>query len=223
MASSRAPYTRWDIELFQKEQKAATYGGFLVSGVFMFDSAFFSISKTEAQALDPHSTLILESNYSALHNSAPVTNLRTALSHANIGIFLGAGGSLASAIAASCPASSRAVTVPSVYSGTSGSLSVASGRVSYALGLVGPCLTLDTACSSSLVALHLAISALRLGECPRSGTSGVGVMTALVSFAFSVAGMLSSFGRCHTFDRCADGYCRGEGCGAFLSCWGLDE
>jgi acyl transferase domain-containing protein len=27
--------------------------------------------------------------------------------------------------------------------------------------------------------------------------------------------MLSALGRCHTFDRRADGYCRGEGCGAF--------
>lgn len=34
--------------------------------------------------------------------------------------------------------------------------------------------------------------------------------------AFSAAGMLSAFGRCHTFDRRGDGYCRGEGCGAFL-------
>ena len=38
----------------------------------------------------------------------------------------------------------------------------------------------------------------------------------MVSLAFSAAGMLSVLGRCHTFDRRADGYCRGEGCGAFL-------
>ena len=37
-----------------------------------------------------------------------------------------------------------------------------------------------------------------------------------VFVAFSVAGMLSNLGRCHTFDKRADGYCRGEGCGAFL-------
>ena len=50
----------------------------------------------------------------------------------------------------------------SVYSGTSGALSVASGRVSYTLGLTGPCLSLDTACSSSLVALHLGASLIKL-------------------------------------------------------------
>ena len=103
-----------------------------------------------------------------------------------------------------------------MYSGTSGALSVASGRVSYTLGLTGPCLTLDTACSSSLVAAHLAVSAIKLVECPRAAVTGVGWLTATVSLAFSAAGMLSALGRCHTFDRRADGYCRGEGCGAFL-------
>ena len=33
--------------------------------------------------------------------------------------------------------------------------------------------------------------------------------------------MLSAFGRCHTFDRRGDGYCRGEGCGAFLVASGV--
>ena len=92
-----------------------------------------------------------------------------------------------------------------------------SGRLSYALGLTGPCLTTDTACSSSLVAAHLAASALKLEECPRAVISGAGLLTVLVSMAFSAAGMLSTFGRCHTFDRRADGYCRGEGCGAFVA------
>lgn len=45
---------------------------------------------------------------------------------------------------------------------------------------------------------------------------GIGLLEATVTFIFSAAGMLSAQGRCHTFDRRADGYCRGEGCGAFV-------
>jgi len=39
----------------------------------------------------------------------------------------------------------------SAFSATSGTLSVACGRVSFALGLKGPSVSVDTACSSSLV------------------------------------------------------------------------
>ena len=42
------------------------------------------------------------------------------------------------------------------------------------------------------------------------------MLTGEVTAAFSAAGMLSALGRSHTFDLRADGYCRGEGCGAFL-------
>lgn len=41
----------------------------------------------------------------------------------------------------------------SAYTATSGTLSVACGRVSFTLGLKGPSVSIDTACSSSLVFL----------------------------------------------------------------------
>ena len=104
----------------------------------------------------------------------------------------------------------------SAYSGTSTALSVASGRVSYTLGLVGPAVSLDTACSSSLVAIHLGATSLRAEECASALAMGVSVLEENVTLAFSAAGMLSPLGRCHTFDSRADGYCRGEGCGAFV-------
>ena len=108
-------------------------------------------------------------------------------------------------------------------SATSGTLSVLSGRLSYTLGLTGPCMTTDTACSSSLVAAHLAVSALKLDESPRAAVAGIGVLTLAISETFSAAGMLSALGRCHTLDRRADGYCRGEGCGAFCFSSACDD
>ena len=134
---------------------------------------------------------------------------RSALAHAPVGFFLGAGGS-----SGATGGGGGASSTLSVYSGTAGALSVLSGRVSYTLGLTGPCMTTDTACSASLVAAHLAASALRLGESPGAAVTGVGMLAVAVTLAFTAAGMLSALGRCHTFDRRADGYCRGEGCGA---------
>ena len=162
--------------------------------------------------MDPMAMLVLETTYGALSDSG--SDSRDKLANAPIGFFLGAGGSTGNESSGTA-LPSGAKRAPSVYSATSGALSVLSGRLSYTLGLTGPCQTTDTACSSSLVAAHQAVSALKLGESPAAAVAGVGMLTVAVSVAFSAAGMLSALGRCHTFDRRADGYCRGEGCGAF--------
>lgn len=41
-----------------------------------------------------------------------------------------------------------------VFTASGVALSIASGRLSYTLGLIGPCYSIDTACASSLVSLH---------------------------------------------------------------------
>ena len=203
--NSGVPLLRW-----QNAQGAsymsATYGSF---AVFLSDGAAFGISRMELQGMNPQMMVVLEITTLTLCASS----CRATLVNTPVGLFLGAGGSMSSEGAGAGASNSKA---PSVYSGTSGALSVASGRVSFTLGLTGPCLTLDTACSSSLVAAHLAASAIKLAECPQAVATGVGMLTQPVSIAFSAAGMLSTWGRCHTFDRRGDGYCRGEGCGAFL-------
>lgn len=169
--------------------------------------------------MDTQIALIMEGSYAALcdrrMNSFRSGGCRQSLANQLVGFFLGMGGSIVSTVGSVSPGEITR-SAPSVYSGTSGALSVASGRVSYVLGLTGPCLSLDTACSSSLVALHLAASSLNLAQCPRAAATGIGMLAAGVTYAFSAAGMLSALGRCHTFDRRADGYCRGEGCCTFV-------
>ena len=92
-----------------------------------------------------------------------------------------------------------------------------SGRLSFSLGLVGPCYSIDAACASSLAALHTCIMTIKGGDSCEEGLGiGTKVLSEAVNYATSVAGMTSARGRCHTFDQRADGYCRGEGCGAFL-------
>ena len=110
----------------------------------------------------------------------------------------------------------RKETVSNVFSASGSSASITSGRLSYALGLVGPCYSIDTACSSALAALHTCKLAIKESECDRGVGVGTKVLSAGFSFQVSIAGMTSPRGRCHTFDVRADGYCRGEGCGGFL-------
>ena len=196
------------------------YGAFLDGGVFASDATAFGISRTEARALEPTTMLVLETSYGALWDPSASGRCRAQLANTSIGFFLGAGGSTGNQ---HMTAASSASSTLSVYSATSGTLSVLSGRLSYTLGLTGPCMTTDTACSSSLVAAHLAVSALKLDESPRAAVAGIGVLSVALSVVFSAAGMLSALGRCHTLDRRADGYCRGEGCGAFCFSSACDD
>jgi len=64
--------------------------------------------------------------------------------------------------------------------------------------------------------MHTAIVALERRESIQACVVGGGILEASFQTAFSAAGMLSNSGRCHSFDARANGYCRGEGCLAFV-------
>lgn len=180
-ATSNAPAGRWAV-VDDASYASSTYGFFVI---FSADPAAFGISSLEASSLNPQMMIVLEMSCSTLRASS------CQASHANTptGFFLGASG----AFSGEGDGNGQGQAL-SAYSGTSGALSVASGRVSYTLGLTGPCLTLDTACSSSLVAVHLAASAIKLVECPTAVAAGVGMLVQAISVAFSAAGMLSGLG-----------------------------
>ncbi|MEU2588076.1 type I polyketide synthase [Streptomyces avermitilis] len=184
----------------------ARQGGYLrdVSG---FDADFFGVSGREAAVLDPQHRLLLEVAWEAVeHAGLPPDRL----AGSSTGMYLG-------------------ISYNDFYEGLAGqplelegSLltnghCVAAGRISYLLGLHGPCVALDTACSSSLVALHLACGALESGECDLALAGGVTlILGSRTMRSFARMGMLSPTGRCHTFDAAADGFVRGEGCGVVV-------
>ena len=99
------------------------------------------------------------------------------------------------------------------YMATGNSHSVAAGRLSFVLGFVGPALAIDTACSlpgdRSRRVPKLAAAGMRFGS--RGGRQPDAHPQLTINFC--KARMLAPDGRCKTFDKSADGFSRGEGCG----------
>ena len=151
-AVREVPPDRWDVDAwYDAEGRPGTMitreAGFL-DDVATFDAGFFGISPREALEMDPAQRLLLLTAWEALENAGMAPD---GLSRSRTGVYVGLGLSDYARRHFLGPDPARMT----AYSGTGAFLSVAAGRISYALGLEGPALTVDTACSSSLGAITI--------------------------------------------------------------------
>ncbi|KAK3254043.1 hypothetical protein CYMTET_36729, partial [Cymbomonas tetramitiformis] len=207
------PAERWvmervDASFLEPRMIEATRHAHWLADVEWFDSAFFGISAAEALELDPQQRVLLEVSYDSL---ADAGHSKPGLAGAQIGVFVG----ISTAEFAFMTAFQGGGPGPFTLSG--GSLAMASGRISYCLGLHGPCLSTDTACSSALVAFSTGLTNVQSGACSSAVAGGVSLMTdPQTPLVLAAGGFLAPDGRCKTFDAGADGYGRGEGCGSVV-------
>ncbi|MCG3153918.1 MAG: hypothetical protein DKINENOH_00508 [bacterium] len=213
-AIREVPADRWDLNAYYDPDPDAPgkmstrFGGFL-DQVDHFDPHFFGISPREAASMDPQQRLLLEVTWEALEHAGLAAER---LEGSATGVFLGICSSdYPQLLLGQGPETFDA------YLATGASHAIASGRLSYVLGVHGPSVSIDTACSSSLVAVHLACLHLRSRSCRLALAGGVNVMlTPDTTITLSKARMMSPEGRCKTFDASANGFVRGEGCGIIV-------
>ena len=205
------PASRWNVDDYydpnpEAPGKMYTRCAGFIDSVDQFDPQFFGIAPREAQSMDPQQRLLLEVTWEALERAGQTPNK---LAGSRTGVYIGISGNDYSHL----QAKSTGAEAIDTYFGAGVAHSIASGRISYVLGLQGPSVSVDTACSASLTAVHLACQSLRAGESDMALAGGVNVILSPDSIiTASQARMLSPEGRCKTFDASANGYVRAEGC-----------
>ncbi|RMI28373.1 beta-ketoacyl [acyl carrier protein] synthase domain-containing protein [Nocardia stercoris] len=181
-------------------------GGFL-TGATVFDPQFFGMSPREAVAADPQQRVALRVAWRALEQ-AGINPAR--LDGAEVGCFLGVSAMEYGPLVAEVNEHSGFRVVGKMQAAVA-------GRISHALGLTGPALTVDAACASSLAALHQAAAAVRAGECEWALAGAVCVMGSPAAFyEFAKNKAQAADGHCRPYAEGAAGTVWGEGAGVVV-------
>ncbi len=213
------PKERWDWRQYFSEDRSESgrhfskWGGF-ISGVDEFDPLFFNISPADAEIIDPQERLFLQHAWMAVED-AGYTRASLQLPDAHdlpgqVGVYIGVMYTEYQLFGVESTMRGRRM-------GIADSPASIANRVSYALNLHGPSITLDTMCSSSLTAIHIACQDLKQGRTSLAIAGGVNVTIHPNKYLVLSAGQfISGDGHCQSFGEGGDGYIPGEGVGAVI-------
>ncbi|MBA0045039.1 type I polyketide synthase [Mycobacteroides sp. LB1] len=210
---TEVPPDRWDLsEYYDPESgvpgKSPSKWGAFLDDVGGFDADFFSINEREATSIDPQHRVLLETSWQAVEHAG--MNPRS-LAGSQTAVFVGVTHNDYQLLAAD------AGDLGATYGFAGTNLSMASGRISYALGVHGPSYAVDAGCASGLLTVHMASQSLASGESDLALAGGVNLVLEPRRYVgASQQRMLSPTGRCHTFDEQADGFVMSEGCVVLL-------
>jgi 6-methylsalicylic acid synthase len=207
------PDERWQFYQGLGPDYAATLRQANRRGAFLpdiagFDAEFFGLTPREAELMDPQQRLLLEVAWEALEQAGVPPD---SLAGSDTAVFASVdSGDYGRRLLEDLPGIEA-------WTGIGAAGCAAANRISYALDLRGPSVSVDTACSGSLVTVHLACQSLRAGESSVALAAGVNVLLSPgLTLALDASGALAPDGRCKTFDASADGYGRGEGCAVLV-------
>ncbi|KAJ5658159.1 polyketide synthase [Penicillium longicatenatum] len=234
-SSSEIPKSRFNVDDYYKRDGKkgngnrflrTRYGNFL-QNAFLFDPELFNISRREASSMDPQQRVLLQTAYRALEDAGYTPDSTTSFARDTFGCWVGAStldwvdnlrndndvyySTGKTFFHSSLKAGADGCTLGGTLR------AFLSARISHVFGWSGPSMTLDTACSSSIVALHQAARSILMGDCRTALVGAVNIISSPDMYlGLDRAHFLSPTGQCKPFDMAADGYCRAEGCGAFI-------
>ncbi|KAM0343818.1 hypothetical protein ACHAPU_008248 [Fusarium lateritium] len=211
-SATAIPKDRFNAENFlsmdpnQKGEQAFRGAHFVKRDIKQFDHKFFGISKDTATAMDPQQKQLLEVVYECLESAnIPMDKISSSKIGCYCAMFVSDYHDMLMQDPEYLP----------TFIAIGTTRTMLANRISHALDLGGPSVTIDTACSGALVALHLACQALQAGECD-GAVIGASNLFLSPDYALSLTrlGAIAADGQCKTFDASANGYGRGEGTNA---------
>lgn len=202
------PETRFDWheyygDPFKEKNKTNSHWGGFMDNIDKFDAELFDITPKEAQYMDPQQRILFELIWEMLEDAGYT---KSQVSGSKTGVYIGSSNADYRALAQKEKIDSLTMT------GNCQPLMV--NKISHFYNFSGPSEVVDTLCSSSLVAIDRAVMDIRNGVCETGIAGGVNVIISPdLYISYGNANMLSSEGKCKTFDKDADGFVRAEGAG----------